>query len=124
MVIKSRVLENGMRAVTDEESGISYIHKEDVLSNIGLDKDKASAWKDFYDILKLCSESLKKEFLNVPEDKLKELKDGVSTSDYISIQSKYKPIETPIKYIGHEYIRMDLAFYIIWKYKSIKNCFK
>ena len=40
MVIKSRVLKNGMRAVTDEVSGISYIHKEDILSNIGLDKDR------------------------------------------------------------------------------------
>lgn len=119
-MIKTRVLENGMRAATDEETGISYIHKEDILTYIELDKNKASAWKDFYDIYDKCWEEEIKEF-NLPEDTLAA---GVSTSEYIRIKSKYKPNETPMKYIGDEYIRMDLAFYIMWKYKSIKNCFK
>lgn len=76
-----------MRAVTDEVSGISYIHKEDILSNIGLDKDRESAWEDFYKVLELCGNNLRKEF-DFPED---ELMDGVSTDDYVTIQSKYKP---------------------------------
>ena len=83
-VLKFKTVENGLKLVYDEDEDLAFIHKENVVGLLGLDKDKASSWKYIY---KLFDEAANEWYESTGDYRYTI---GYSTDEYLAKRDKYE----------------------------------
>jgi hypothetical protein len=82
-VRKFKTLDNGFKIFYDEDMDLAFIHKENVAGLLGLDKDKASSWKEIFELF----DEAANEYYEVSGDYTYSI--GYSTNEYLDKRSKY-----------------------------------
>ena len=82
-VRKFKTLDNGFKIFYDEDMDLAFIHKENVAGLLGLDKDKASSWKEIFELF----DEAANEYYEVSGDYTYSV--GYSTNEYLDKRSKY-----------------------------------